>query len=290
MITLFSFFVAGYLALCGFMYFSQARLLFLPYRELEATPAVAGLAFESVSLAASDGIALHAWFVPAPNPQPEQGEAGPTMLFCHGNAGNISHRLETLRLFHELGLATLLFDYRGYGQSQGAPSEEGLARDAAAAWEHLVTVRGVRPERIVLFGRSLGGAVAARLAAEKNPAALIVESSFSSVPDMGARLYPFLPVRLLSSFRFETKTAIAAARCPALVVHSPDDDIVPYAMGREIFAAAREPKRFLEISGDHNSGYLTSGERYAQGLAAFLDEFVGGRAVQKGRGPEARGL
>jgi len=274
MITSFCVLAAVYIGICGYMYFSQERFMFFPHRDLEATPAEAGLAFEPVFFQTVDKMSIHAWFVPAPH-----GRQDPlVMLFCHGNAGNISHRLDTLRIFHDLGLSTLIFDYRGYGQSQGEPSEQGTYRDAAAAWEYLVATRSVRPERIVLFGRSLGGAVAAVLAAEKQPAALIVESSFSSVPDMGARLYPFLPVRLLCRLKYDTRAAVAAARCPVLVVHSPEDEIVPYVFGRRIFEAAPEPKRFLEIRGDHNDGYLVTGAAYVQGLASFLDAFVPGRA------------
>jgi fermentation-respiration switch protein FrsA (DUF1100 family) len=275
MLTLLSALVAAYLAVCCYMYFNQSRLMFLPHRDLEFTPTDAGLRYEDVELKTEDGVALHAWFVPAP---PERAQRAPeplVMLFCHGNAGNISHRLETLRLFHELGLASLLFDYRGYGKSQGTASEEGTAADARAAWEHLVRERGVGPERIVLFGRSLGGAVAARLAVERSPAALIVESSFTSAPDIGARSYPFLPVRLLCRLRFSTLDGVAGARCPVLVAHSREDEIVPYDMGRKLFAAAKAPKSFLELVGDHNRGYLLTGARYAQGLAAFLDERVG---------------
>lgn len=275
MLTFIFLLLAAYLGVCGFLYFNQTRMLFFPHREVEASPADIGLAYEDVSLQTEDGVGLHAWFVPAPAERAARASEPLVMLFCHGNAGNVSHRLDTLRLFHELGLATLLFDYRGYGRSQGEPSEEGLAADARAAWEYLAQARGVRPERIVLFGRSLGGAVAARLATEREPAALIVESSFTSAADIGARRYPFLPVRLLCRFRFSTLAGVTGARCPVLVAHSPEDEIVPYAMGRELFAAAKAPKSFLELVGDHNRGHLLTGERYAQGLAAFLDERVG---------------
>lgn len=265
MFKIFLIVVLGYLGVCAYIFFSQQQLVYHPDRVLEATPERVSLEFEDVTFRAEDGIELHGWFVPADN---HRGYA----LFCHGNGGNISHRLTTLQICNLLGLSTFLFDYRGYGASQGTPTEQGTHLDALAAWDWLRGTKGARPEEIVVWGRSLGGAVAARLAMEKRPRALILESTFTSVPDMGARKYPYLPVRLLSRFQYDTAGILDRIFCPVLVIHSPDDDIVPYAFGQALFDTARGEKRFLEIHGNHNAGFMDSGRTYQDGVGAFLDE------------------
>ena len=198
------------------------------------------------------------------------GGAAPVVLFCHGNAGNISHRLESIALFHRLGLSVLIFDYRGYGDSEGKPDEQGTYRDARAAWRHLRELRGVAGDDIILFGRSLGAAVAAWLAARERPRAVILESAFTSAASLGAEHYPWLPVDLLLRHRYDTLARVSEIRAPLLVVHSRDDEIVPFHHGRALFDAAAEPKRLLEIRGGHNDGFLASGAVYRDALAAFL--------------------
>jgi len=267
MLKLLSILLGFYLLFVGLVYAMQGRLLYLPNlpgRELDATPADIGLAYEDVQFTADDGVKLHGWFVPAAE------TARGTLLFFHGNAGNISHRLESVSQFHGLGLDVLIIDYRGYGQSEGSPSERGTYRDAVAAWQYLTEGRGVAPSRIVVFGRSVGGAVGAWLAANREAGALIVESSFSSLPALAAELYWFLPVRWLSRFRYPTTEYVAAAACPVLVIHSRDDDIVPFHHGREIYESAGEPRQFLELSGPHNGAHVLSEERYLEGLREFL--------------------
>jgi len=260
--------VLVYVGLMVFLYLMQGRLLYYPTREIEATPAQMGLAYEDVTLEAADGVKLAAWFVPADKP-------GGVVLFCHGNGGNICHRLPMLRMLHGMGLSTLIFDYRGYGQSQGSPDEKGTYLDAEAAWEWLVRERGVPPSRIVVQGRSLGGSVAAHLAASRTPAALIVESSFTSVPDIAAELYPLFPARLLSRFKYDTLQGVRQARCPLLVVHSRDDEMIPFRHAERLFEAAREPKEFLEISGGHNEGFMISEVAYKKALGDFVARHVG---------------
>ncbi len=257
---------AGYGALVGAAFLSQSRLLYfpdLPSRDLQATPRQAGLAYEDVSLRTADGIRLHGWFVPRPRPRA-------TVLFFHGNAGNISHRLDSIALFAELGLATFILDYRGYGRSEGSPSEAGTYRDAEAAWRHLTAERGLAPEEIVVFGRSLGGAVAAWLAARHPPRALILESTFTSVPDLAEELYPFLPARLLSRFRYDTRAELARVRCPVLVVHSRDDEIVPFRHATALHAAAADARGLIELRGGHNDGFVRSQDGYVADLERFL--------------------
>jgi hypothetical protein len=202
------------------------------------------------------------------------GEARGVLLFFHGNAGNISHRLDSIAIFNRLGLDVLIVDYRGYGQSTGRPTEAGTYRDAQAAWDYLRQARGVAADRVVIFGRSLGGAVGAWLAsqlpADETPAAVIIESSFSSGADMARRLYPIFPARLLTRLKYPVVEYVARLRCPLLVVHSRDDEIIPYAMGQAVYAAASQPKSFLELRGDHNAGFWISRASYVPGLEAFL--------------------
>ncbi len=252
------------LALC--MYIFQDRLLYFPNqpgRGYANVPIDVGLKYEEVRISTSDSVELDGWFVPAE-------KARGVVLFFHGNAGNISHRLDSIQIFNALGLDVLIIDYRGYGQSTGTPSEPGTYLDSDAAWRYLVEERSFSPHNIILFGRSLGGAVAVHLASEHKPAALIVESTFTSVPDLAAELYPWLPVRAMSRFQYNALQKIRSVTCPVLVVHSPQDEIIPIKHGSRIFSAAQEPKDFLEISGSHNNGFLISGTSYTAGLDRFL--------------------
>ena len=257
-----------YVLLCIYLFLLQSRLLYYPNlggRKLQASPADIGLEYESVTLVSSDSVRIHGWFVDA---RTQRG----TLLFFHGNAGNISHRLDSLRIFNTLGLSVLIIDYRGYGQSQGRISETGTYLDAEAAWQYLTDQKRIDPQNIILFGRSLGGAIAANLAAKHPPAALILESVFSSVPEMAARFYPVFPVRLLARFSYDTRKSLASVFCPVLVIHSPDDEIIPFENGRILFETAREPKSFLEIHGGHNEGFLASGPFYVKGLENFINK------------------
>jgi fermentation-respiration switch protein FrsA (DUF1100 family) len=252
-----------YVLIVIILWLFQSHLVYFPRREVESTPDMAGMDFEGVFFQAADGIRLSGWHVPS-------DDSDDVLLFCHGNAGNISHRLESIGIFHRLGLNVFIFDYRGYGQSEGKPGEMATYLDAAAAWDYLVEERRIDPGRIIIFGRSLGGAVAAWLAKERSPRGLILESSFTSIPDMGAETYPFFPVRLLSRFEYNTREYVGEARCPVLIVHSRNDELVPIHHGREIYEAANDPKEFLEIEGSHNDGFLISGERYREGLGRFI--------------------
>jgi fermentation-respiration switch protein FrsA (DUF1100 family) len=262
--------VITYAALVLLVFLFQPRLVYFPQigRELAATPQAYGLDFESVNLSTEDGETLRAWWVPA---QDTRG----TILFFHGNAGNISHRIDYLLMFRKLGYATLIFDYRGYGNSTGSPSEEGTYRDATAAWRWLTQTRGIGPGDIVYAGESLGGAVASWLAVRHPPRALVLMSTFTSAPDLGAQVYPFIPVRLISRFRYDNMSHVRQINVPMLVAHSRDDDIVPFAHGRQIFEAAGEPKQFLEMRGGHNDGFIFMSEEWVKVLAAFLEQHNG---------------
>jgi hypothetical protein len=239
-------------------------MLFLPVAGVDTTPAIAGLPFEEHRIETADGERLHAWYVSRPG-------ARYTILFFHGNAGNIGHRIVTLDQLHRLGLEVLIFDYRGYGRSSGRPGEQGTYADATAVWRYLVDHLGVAPQQILLHGRSLGGAIAIELATRTEPAGLILESTFTSVSDLGRHHYPWLPVRWLSRIDYDSMSRIERVNAPLLFIHSPDDEIVPLAHGRRLFDRAREPKTFLEIAGGHNTGFMDDAKTYLSGLAAFID-------------------
>ncbi len=247
------------------VYFMQGRMLYLsgvPGRTLTVTPTNVGMDYQDVSIETTDGVTLHGWFI--------AGRTSKVLLFFHGNAGNISHRLDSIRLFQDLGLSVLIIDYRGYGQSEGRTTERGIYRDADAAWRYLIEGRGIVASDIVIFGRSLGASVASRLAAQQQPLALIVESSFTSVPDIAQDIYPWLPARWLSRLNHATRDYVRDVRCPILVVHSRDDEIIPFHHGEEIFASANEPRTLLAIRGTHNNAFLRDGRTYIEGLRTFL--------------------
>lgn len=253
----------GLAILNGLMYFQQPRMIFFPWSALDATPADWGLDYEDLHFRTEDEVLLHGWFIPRPG-------AHRAVLFLHGNAGNVSHRRESIEIFHQLGLAVFIFDYRGYGQSSGTPSETGLYRDARAAWRQLTRDRGYAAADILIFGRSLGGAVAARLAAEVTPAGLILESTFSSARDFAHRVFPLLSRLVFLRYDFNAAQALGRVRAPLLVMHSRDDEIIPFELGRGLYAAASEPKHFVELHGDHNTGFIVSRPAYDQTLADFL--------------------
>ena len=265
--------LAVYIGLSALVYFKQPDMLFYPDlsgRDLETVPSDSGMHYENIELVTSDNIKLHGWFIFAGKSEAHQKAA--TVLFFHGNAGNISHRMESIEQFHQLGLNVFIIDYRGYGQSTGKMTEAGSYRDAEAAWAYLINDRLINENEIIIFGRSLGGSIAAWLADKVTPAGLIVESSFSSVPSMGRRFYPFLPVSLLSRYQYNTKKYIAAISCPLLLAHSRDDEIIPIEEGMAVYGAAPEPKQLLVMRGGHNDGFIVSGQEYIDTIALFIDK------------------
>jgi uncharacterized protein len=239
----------------------EKSLLFFPTRNIARTPEKIGLKFENVSLIAADHVKIDAWWVPHEN-------ARATLLFSHGNGGNISDRLDKLKIFHDLGLNVLLYDYRGYGKSEGSPSEAGFHADVQTAYDFLVKEHKIPPEKIIAYGESLGGSIAAHLAANNRVGALILDSSFTSLKDMARTHYPLLAGLVQSSFN--TLADTAKVQSPVLVLHSPTDEIVPYSQGKQLFQVANEPKQFVKLRGDHNSGFLKSRKVYVKGLDTFL--------------------
>ncbi len=246
----------------------QSRFIYYPTRQIVDTPRDILLDYEDVAFTASDGVKLHGWFVPATD---QRG----VVLFCHGNAGNISHRLQSIQLFGELGMGTFIFDYRGYGRSAGKVSETGTYLDAAAAWAYLTDRRGILPERIVIFGRSVGGAVAVHLAVQTEPAALIAESTFTSMGDLAADLYPYLPIRPLIRTKYNSIGKIGSAGCPVMVIHSRDDEMIGFEHSQRLFEAAPEPKQFLELTGGHNEAIADDSQTYQAAVDAFLSKVLG---------------
>jgi fermentation-respiration switch protein FrsA (DUF1100 family) len=249
----------------GLLLVFEKHLIYFPTRAHEVTPAGLGLASEEVELRAEDGVRLHGWFLPVKGSRL-------TVLVCHGNGGNVSHRLDRVLLMQSrLNVDALLFDYRGYGKSEGSPDEQGTYRDARAAYRWLVA-HGHGPERVVLFGESLGSAVALQLALEVEARALVLESPFASVPEMARAVYPFLPLWPFVRTRYDNVAKVARLRMPLLVLHGERDEVVPFAQGRRVFDKAPEPKRFFAIPGaSHNDTYLVGGEPYWRALREFLE-------------------
>lgn len=246
-----------------YLYFNQGNMIFLPSSQISCTPEEFGMNYEDVYIALDSGERIHGWYLGST-------ENSRTVLFLHGNAGNISSRISTIQMLASLDLNVLIIDYRGYGLSDGNPSEHNVFADSRAAYDWLLSEKGVEPSRLFLFGRSLGGAAAIDLAVQAECAGLIVESSFTSITDMGRLMYPFVPISALLRHRFESLEKIGRVGCPILISHSPEDDLIPYEMGRKLYEAAAEPKRFVEISGGHNDLECLSDAAYLTALSEFL--------------------
>jgi fermentation-respiration switch protein FrsA (DUF1100 family) len=251
-------------ALSGMMALKEPSFIYFPSRELIATPAQVGVAYQDRWITTEDGVTVHAWYLPNPT-------ARYTILAFHGNGGNLGDRVALYARWHRLGLAVFALDYRGYGRSQGTPSEQGLYRDARAAWTDLTGALAVPPERVVIAGRSLGSGPAVQLATEVRPAALVLESPMTNIPDMARVVYPFLPVSLLVRSRFDNARNIRDVTCPVMVIHAEQDEIIPPSMGRRVFNAARDPKQWVLLPGGHNDFDDVSTDAYLAAWHSFLD-------------------
>ncbi|MFO7871365.1 MAG: alpha/beta hydrolase [Kiritimatiellia bacterium] len=263
-----------YVLMCAFLYFRQSSYVYYPTRPVNLTPRSWSMSYENVEISTEDGETLSGWYVPA-STNAETAGGKPAVLFCHGNGGNIADRLCSIKTFRDMGFNVLIFDYRGYGESTGKTDEQGTYNDAAAVWRYLVEQRNIRPERIVIFGRSLGGSIAAWLAERVNCGALVIESTFTSAPDMAAKMFPFLPGRLICSFSYDSAKRIDRAGCPVVIAHSRDDEMIPFDHGQRLFESAREPKLFVEMSGSHNAGGLDADPEYQANLSEFLKKHLG---------------
>jgi len=232
-----------YAVLLLFLYLYQDRMVYFPETRVYATPDRMGLAFEPVKIALKEGT-VHGWFVPSDS-------GSPAVLFCHGNAGNIADRLEMLESIHAAGLSVLIFDYRGYGESPGTPSEPAMYQDARAACEWLSN-RGFSDTDIIVYGRSLGSAVAAHLAQERTFRAVVLEATFPRLADVAAVHFPWVPVRLILKYKYETGKYLRKAASPVVVIQSRQDEVMPFKMGQALYEVAPEPRRFVAVSGSHN--------------------------------------
>ncbi len=262
-----------YQAFFGLLLLLQSHMIFVPLEHLGHTPADFDATFEDLSVPTPDGETLHGWYVHTSQVEKPRG----TILYCHGNAGNIGHRASMLPELLSHGYDVVMFDYRGFGHSSGSPSEQGIYRDLHAMWGHLTHERAIDPHSIVLWGRSLGGAMAVYLATEvaategaEAPRALILEATFTSIPDTAANRYWMYPVRLIARTQLASIDRVGAIKIPLLHAHSHEDGLVPYAQGRALYAASgSRDKTFVDLHGPHNIAKLSE-TRYHERVAEFF--------------------
>ncbi|MDP2922647.1 MAG: alpha/beta hydrolase [Candidatus Omnitrophota bacterium] len=238
--------------------------VYYPAKEILNYPSSAGISFKDIYITTEDNFKINGWFIPNP-------KAKYTLFFFHGNAGNIGDRIDKLQLLYHADLNIFIIDYRGFGKSQGRPSEPGFYRDAFAAYDYLLNTIDIKPEQIILYGESLGSAIAVDLAFHRKVKALILEGAFSCGRDMAVKIYPFLP-RFIFSNSFDSLTKIKEINASKLFIHSRDDEIVPFNLAKELYDRAKWPKEFLEIRGDHNSAFLSSQYSYISSISTFIEK------------------
>ena len=257
-----------YALVLAFFFLFQDKFLYHPTREIITTPAEDGLSFDEVVFHTAGGLRLTGWYVYA---APDKGlQARGVVLFCHGNSRNISHRTDMLKIFAAMGLDTFIFDYRGFGESEGRPGEDGIYVDTQTAWDYLVKERKISPEKVIIYGRSLGGGAASKLATRVEPSAVVLESTFTSVPDLASEFYPYIPAKLLSRSSYDNIGRVGDIKAPLLIVHSRDDELIPISHGLELAKTAGSDALFVEITGSHNKGFESSGEAFSGPLSAFV--------------------
>ena len=250
-----------------FMRFFEIRSIFYPERRIEFTPYSDGLDYEDVFFMTKDGLKLNGWFMPARNPHS-------VVLYFHGNAGNISHRIEVAKFFNEKNFDFFIIDYRGFGMSQGHPFEKGTYLDALAAYEYLVKVKGIPAEKIVIYGKSLGAAVAIDLANKIKAGALICESGFTSTADLARDIYKFIPLWLFVTQKYESLKKVDKINIPKLFIHSKNDEIIPFRHGERLFEKAQEPKEFYVMQGGHNDAFYIYSDECMQRIENFLKKWI----------------
>jgi uncharacterized protein len=249
----------------------EPSLIYFPSRQLDRTPADDGLRFEDVWLDTADGVRINGWFIPAAAPRTTPF----TVLFFHGNAGNMADRFEKQQILRSLGVDFFTVDYRGFGRSDGSPNEQGTYRDAQAAYDYLVQVQKRDPKTILVYGESLGSAIAVELASKKPVGGVILEEAFTSAGDVGQKMFPFLPVRWMVRNKYDTLSKIAGIHAPLLILHSREDEMFPLTHAERLLAAANEPKQLVELRGGHNDAFLVSGEAYRASVKDFLSRLPG---------------
>ena len=249
---------------CVFFPQIENFFIFYPDRRLEFQPADWHLSFEDIYFEAEDKTRLHGWFFP-------QKENAPLILFCHGNAGNICHRLENVKLLLDQGLQVFIFDYRGYGKSRGRPSESGIYMDGLAAYDFLISQKNMSADEIILFGRSLGAAVAIEIALTRKVRSLITESAFTSTKEMARTMLLFMPFSFFLPSHYNNLEKITRINVPKLIIHGEEDEIVPFSMGRKLYENAQAPKYFYPVKdAGHNDTYVLGDKQYFDTLTAFV--------------------
>ena len=247
--------------LIGF-YFFQSKLVFVPTKGLQTSPKEIGLEFETHIIGKDK---IYSWFIPVKN------KDAMTVLICHGNAGNISNRLSTIDFYHrQIGLNVMIFDYSGYGKTPGKPSEEKTYQNSQDVFDYMVDTLKISPNKVIVDGRSLGGAVAIDLATKRTFKALIIQSTFTSIYNMAKSMFSVLPTKWVQHIYYDSISKVEKINCPILHIHSPDDQVIPFTMGEALFKKLPNPKKFVEIHGGHNSGWMDSMEIYEPAIKQFI--------------------
>ncbi len=244
----------------------EKQFIFFPDKEVVETPADAGLAFEDLFLLTPDGVRINAWFIPFSGSQK-------VLLWLHGNGGNLGHRVDQLRFLHrELKINILMIDFRGYGRSEGVVTEKGTYQDAVTSYDYLVSRVEIDPQGVIVYGQSLGAAVAVDLAVQRRAAGVILEAPFVSIREMAKVVFPWLPIGRLLSTRYDLHSKIGRIETPLLLLHGDQDEVVPYAQGRKVFEAAKSPKQFYTVQGaGHNDLYRIGGGGYTETISRFIE-------------------
>lgn len=252
-----------YIFLCFYLYFNQDAYIFFPEKTITSAPSAFGMKYENLFIVAKDGVKINVWYIPNGN--------SALIIHCNGNAGNLSERVEKFSLFNSLGYSVIGFDYRGYGKSEGKPSEEGLYMDLRSVI-NFAEEKGYKKSEIILYGESIGGGVALQLASEMQFSVLILESTFTSIYDMARIYYKLFPTSFLLKSKFDNLSKIKKVKCPVVIMHSKEDEIVPYSMGQTLYENASEPKIFLNLEKGHNDGGIIVSREAISKLKSFLEE------------------
>ncbi len=254
--------IFAYLATMTYKFLNQSKYVYFPTEYIGFSPKDIGLRYEDIYFFASDGTRINGWYIPSGKEY--------TLLIFHGNGGNISDRIGLIKIFNKIGLSIFIIDYRGYGKSSGEPSEEGTYLDASGAWDYLVKKKKVNPKKIIVYGRSLGGPIAAKVAKESKPAALVLDSTFTSIKDIGAELYPYLPVNKFFKYDYNTINYLKHVNCPVMVIHSREDDYIPFEHGQKVYDSIQGRKELVVIKGSHNDNIFVSEDIYMEKIDSFL--------------------
>lgn len=254
----------GCVIIVAYIKYLENKGIFYPQKSIDFYPSAVNLPFEDIYLKTEDNVKINGWFIP-------HNKAKYTLLFLHGNAGNIGHRLEKLLMLREAGVNIFIIDYRGYGESRGSISEKGFYLDAKAAYDYLLNNRHILPEQIILYGESIGTAAVIDLAAKVKVRAIILEGGFSRGKDVANKFYPFLPAFLFSN-TFDSLGKIKNIRVPKLFIHSRNDEIIPFELAGNLYNASVEPKEMVEIGGSHNTAFLDSKEKYISSIGLFIEK------------------